>query len=135
MNGSSSSQADKNGQDVEEETMTWTILLASTSRWTRPTLRRRPRRRGDSREQDGVESAIERGRARESAELSSDRIRDRTGRCSFCVLTWSQPGATEVSRRTRNFALPRQSCRRGARSLPGQVAAPSSCAKVDRISK
>ena len=38
----------------------------------------RPRRRGHLREQDGVDSAIDRERARESAELSSDRIRDRT---------------------------------------------------------
>src|SRR5271155_4733754 len=36
MGGSSSTEADRIGQDLEEETMTWTILLASISRWTRP---------------------------------------------------------------------------------------------------
>ena len=38
----------------------------------------RPRRRGHLREQDGVDGAIDRDRASESAELSSDRIRNRT---------------------------------------------------------
>src|SRR5271168_4744890 len=56
MGGSSSTQADTIGQDVEEETVQWTILLASISRWTRrdACLRSRPRRRCGSREQDGV---------------------------------------------------------------------------------
>jgi hypothetical protein len=35
MGGSSSAKADTIGQDVEEETERWTILLASISRWTR----------------------------------------------------------------------------------------------------
>src|SRR5277367_705223 len=35
MGGSSSAQADRIGQDVEEETMISTILLDSISRWTR----------------------------------------------------------------------------------------------------
>jgi transposase len=37
MGGSSSAKADTIGQDVEEETVQWTILLASISRWMRPT--------------------------------------------------------------------------------------------------
>src|SRR3984885_10982036 len=35
MGGSSSAKADTIGQDVEEETVQWTILLASISRWMR----------------------------------------------------------------------------------------------------
>src|SRR5271166_4081647 len=38
MGGSSSAEADTIGHGLEEETMTWTILLASTSRWMRPTF-------------------------------------------------------------------------------------------------
>src|SRR5271166_302125 len=64
MGGSSSTEADRIGQDLEEETMTWTILLASISRWTRPMFAF-SRRRGGLRGQVGVDGAIDRGRARE----------------------------------------------------------------------
>jgi hypothetical protein len=42
MGGSSSAKADTIGQDVEEETVQWTILLASISRWMakRSTMRK-----------------------------------------------------------------------------------------------
>ena len=57
---------------------TWTILLASIFQWTRPFPRPRPRRGGGLREQDGVHCVSDRQRIGQSAELSSDRVRDRT---------------------------------------------------------
>ena len=36
MGGSSSGEADRIGNDSEEEIVQWTILLASTFRWMRP---------------------------------------------------------------------------------------------------
>ena len=78
MDGSSSATADTIGQNVEEETR------YGLFRWPRyldgrdPCLRSRPRRRGRSREQDGVDRRGDRRRIGESAKMSADRIRDRT---------------------------------------------------------
>ena len=57
--------------------MTWTISLASISRWMRLMFVFRPRRPGGLPEQDGVDGSGDCGRARESADLSSHRFRDR----------------------------------------------------------
>ena len=76
MGRSSSAKAATIGQNVEEETryglFCWPRYLDGRD----PRLRRRSRRRGRSPEQDGVDGSGDCGRARESAELSSHRIRD-----------------------------------------------------------
>jgi transposase len=76
MGGSSSTKVDSIGGDLEEE------IRHRLFRWPRyfdgrdACLRSRSRRRGSSREQDGIDSRGDRRRIVKSAELPSDCIRD-----------------------------------------------------------
>jgi hypothetical protein len=77
MGGGSSTQTDTMVVIWKRRPMTGTILLASTSRWTRPTSASSTAKASLFMRASRLDGAIDPGRARESAELSSDRIRDR----------------------------------------------------------
>ena len=76
MGGGSSTQTDTMVVIWKRRPMTGTILLASTSRWTRPTSASSTAKASLFMRASRLDGAIDPGRARESAELSSDRIRD-----------------------------------------------------------
>src|SRR5271169_6988835 len=76
MGGSSSSEADRISQDLEEETRYGVFCWPRYLDGRDPCLRSRPRRHGGSREQDRVDGGGYRRRIVESAKLSSRRIRD-----------------------------------------------------------